>query len=182
VLLYLNTELLSLGLIQGNTIEMLFDGFSIVVKPLKRAEELRQVNIFVDLADGFDAALLKVVSTYVEGVTNVRVKASCSDMTKLGELLEDVINPLYIHANPASTIHKIILQDPPLSVDQVVSKLIGLTIRILKEGADLETLKISYRTYNALLRVSKKEILAGSGGSLSVLDCVQLAEPLRDSS
>jgi len=88
---------------------MLFDCSSIVVKPLKRAEELGQVNIFVDLADALDAALAKVVSTYVEGVTNVRVKASYSDMTKLGELLENAVAPLYIHANPASTIHEIIL-------------------------------------------------------------------------
>jgi len=168
-----------LGLTQGNAVEMLFDGSSIVVKPLKKAPESGQVNIFVDLADGLDVALLKVVSAYVEGVTNVRVKASYSDMTKLGELLENSVAPLYIHANPASTIHEIILQDPPLSVDQVLSKLIGLTIRILKGGAELETLKDFNRTYNALLRVSKKEILTGSRDPLSVLDCVQLAELLR---
>jgi len=168
-----------LGLTQGDAVEMLFDGSSIVVKPLKRAEESGQVNIFVDLADGFDATLLKVVSAYVEDVTNVKVKASYSDVIKLGELLEDVITPLYVHANPSSTIHEVILPDPPLSVDQVISKLTGLTIRILKEGADLETLKDFNRTYNALLRVSKKEILAGSGDPLSVLDCVQLAELLR---
>ncbi|MEM2018731.1 MAG: AbrB/MazE/SpoVT family DNA-binding domain-containing protein, partial [Zestosphaera sp.] len=99
----------SIGVRPGDEIGLIFDGSKITIVPHTQ-EEPENINILIEIEEP-DLALRKLIASYVEGVTRVKVRAEYTELLKISEKLRESISMFMLRADPNSRIHEIIFDD-----------------------------------------------------------------------
>ncbi len=174
-----------LGLEPGSSVDMVYDGSKIVVKPQSRGEA-EETNIFVEVGHDIEAALRKLIAGYIEGVTRVRVKASYSEAIELGEKLREYVPSAIIVAKPGSAYHDIVFTDYSIGLRDILDKLATTVLEVLSRLEkntlnDVEKLYQDFiKSYTLCMRVAKRKIVEGAEQPLDIVDGIVFARYLRE--
>ncbi len=174
-----------LGLEPGSSVDMVFDGNKIVVKPQSRGEA-EESNIFVEVGHNLETAIRKLIAGYIEGVTRVRVKASYSEAIELGERLREYVPLAIVVAKPGSAYHDIVFTDYNVGLRDILDKLATTVLEVLsrlEKGSlnDVDKLYQDFiKSYTLCMRVAKRRIVEGAEQPLDIVDGIVFARYLRE--
>jgi len=175
-----------LGLEPGSSVDVIFDGNRIVVKPQRRSESEEEMNIFIEVKGSIDTALRKLIASYIEGVTRVRIKASYSEAIELGEKLKECIPLAVVVAKPGSMYHDVIFTDYGINLRDILDKLASTTLEALSKierGEDSELSKLYQdfiKSYALCMRIAKRILVEGAEQPLDVVDSIIFTRYLRE--
>jgi bifunctional DNA-binding transcriptional regulator/antitoxin component of YhaV-PrlF toxin-antitoxin module len=168
-----------LGLRPGDRVSMVFDGSKVVITPYGGEGAAEDVNIMVEV-DREEVALRKLVASYFEGVTRVRVRSGYEELVKLSERLREVVPSFLLMGNPQSTVHEVVFTDVEARLPELLRNFEPVVYRALEEIEEVGYPGPMYREfmrkYLHLLRVIKS---SAAQGSLDTYEAVDLALALE---
>ena len=169
----------ALGLKPGDRVSMVFDGSRVVLTPYGGEGAAEEVNIMVEV-DSEEVALRKLVASYFEGVTRVKVRSGYEEVVKLSERLRDVVPGFLLMGNPQSTVHEVVFTDVEASLPELLKSFEPVVYRALEEveevGGPGPMYREFMRKYLHLLRAIK---YGAAQGSLDTYEAVDLALALE---
>lgn len=167
-----------LGLKRGDQVKLFYDGFRIVISPLKE-DELTKGQILIEGADS--VALVKLKSAFLEGITNVKLKAGYEDAIKLMQALRVEIPSTIFLAKPEGLYHTVVFPEVKVEYPVLLGKLCELFKKIARREGDLKDLVVDFEyTHLFLLRSLKTQLYEDAVNVADALDTVLFAMVLRD--
>ncbi len=178
-----------LGLEPGSTVDLYFDGESITIKP-RSPTEGEEVNVFVDASEGIERVVRKIVSSFLEGVTRVKLKADYATALRVFSELRKHIPSMLTIADPKSRFHTIVFTEYRLEPWELLKKVVSVLENLLEMaregrlecGSDEVTEVIAEvsRLYHLGIRVSKSLVVQGTKGALDAVDTLFMLKYVRD--
>jgi len=178
-----------LGLAPGSTVDLYYDGESIAIRP-RSVSEGEELSVFVDASEGFERALRKIISSFLEGVTRVRVKADYGTALKLFAELRKRIPSMLTIADPKSSFHTIVFTEYRIEPQELLKKVVAVLenlVEMAKEGrlrcsdGDVdEVLHEVSRLYHLGIRLSKALVPQGTKRALEAVDNIFMLKYVRD--
>lgn len=169
----------ALGLKPGDRVNLVFDGSRVVLTPYSSEGAAEEMNIMVEV-DSEEVALRKLVASYFEGVTRVKVRSGYEEVVKLSERLRDVVPGFVLMGNPQSTVHEVVFTDVETSLPELLKTFEPVVYRALEEIEEVGSPGPMYREfmrkYLHLLRAIK---YGAAQGSLDTYEAVDLALALE---
>jgi len=140
----------SVGMKPGDEVGLIFDGSKITLVPHTK-EEQENINILIDI-DEPDLALRKLMASYVEGVTRVKVRAEYTELLKISEKLRESIPMFMLKADPNSKIHEIIFDDVKADIPSTLRLIESTSTEILENlvSKDYEKLVMCHKEFMRL--------------------------------
>gem|GEM_PF-705947 len=137
----------SIGVRPGDEIGLIFDGSKITIVPHTQ-EEPENINILIEIEEP-DLALRKLIASYVEGVTRVKVRAEYTELLKISEKLRESISMFMLRADPNSRIHEIIFDDVKTDITSTLKLIESITTEILESlvNRDYEKATMYHREF-----------------------------------
>lgn len=137
----------SIGVKPGDEVGLIFDGSKITLVPHTK-EEPENVNILIEI-DEPDLALRKLIASYVEGVTRVKVRAEYTELLKISERLRESVSMFMLRADPNSRIHEIIFDDVKTDIPSTLKLIESITTEILESliSKDHEKVMMYHREF-----------------------------------
>lgn len=174
----------SIGVKPGDEVGLIFDGSKITIVPHAQKEP-ENVNILIEI-DESDLALRKLVASYVEGVTRVKVKAEYTELLKVSERLRESISMFMLRADPNSRIHEIIFDDVKTDIPSTLRLIESMTAEILESLANRDYEKVTMyhrefmRIYLYFLRNLKLNLAEGSIEPYEAIDLLLSIEYVKE--
>jgi len=169
----------ALGLKPGDRVNLVFDGSRVVLTPYSSEGAAEEMNIMVEVGSE-EVALRKLVASYFEGVTRVKVRSGYEEVVKLSERLRDVVPGFVLMGNPQSTVHEVVFTDVETSLPELLKTFEPVVYRALEEIEEVGSPGPMYREfmrkYLHLLRAIK---YGAAQGSLDTYEAVDLALALE---
>jgi AbrB family looped-hinge helix DNA binding protein len=174
----------ALGLKPGDTVSLHFNGSRIILSPVGLAEERSDVGILVEL-DNIDVALRKLVASYIEGVTKVKVKGDYKKVLELSENLRSSVTNFVLIPNPDSELHDIVFSDVKTDLQSLLKTVESTSKKFLDEveessQAASSTYAEFYRKYLYFLRSIKLYVADGELDPYEALDLVVSIEYVKE--
>jgi AbrB family looped-hinge helix DNA binding protein len=174
----------ALGLKPGDTVSLHFNGSRIILSPVGLAEERSDVGILVEL-DKIDVALRKLVASYIEGVTKVKVKGDYKKVLELSENLRSSVTNFVLIPNPDSELHDIVFSDVKTDLQSLLKTVESTSKKFLDEveessQAASSTYAEFYRKYLYFLRSIKLYVADGELDPYETLDLVVSIEYVKE--
>jgi AbrB family looped-hinge helix DNA binding protein len=174
----------ALGLKPGDTVSLHFNGSRIILSPVGLAEERSDVGILVEL-DKIDVALRKLVASYIEGVTKVKVKGDYKKVLELSENLRSSVTNFVLIPNPDSELHDIVFSDVKTDLQSLLKTVESTSKKFLDEveessQAASSTYAEFYRKYLYFLRSIKLYVADGELDPYEALDLVVSIEYVKE--
>jgi AbrB family looped-hinge helix DNA binding protein len=174
----------ALGLKPGDTVSLHFNGSRIILSPVGLAEERSDVGILVEL-DKIDVALRKLVASYIEGVTKVKVKGDYKKVLELSENLRSSVTNFVLIPNPGSELHDIVFSDVKTDLQSLLKTVEFTSKKFLDEveessQAASSTYAEFYRKYLYFLRSIKLYVADGELDPYEALDLVVSIEYVKE--
>lgn len=140
----------SIGVKPGDEVGLIFDGSKITLVPHTR-EGQENINILIDV-DEPDLALRKLMASYVEGVTRVKVRAEYTELLKISERLRESISMFMLKADPNSKIHEVIFDDVRTDIPSTLRLVESVTTEILENliSKDYEKVMMYHKEFMRL--------------------------------
>jgi len=174
----------ALGLKPGDSVSLHFNGSRVILSPVGLAEQGVDMGILVELED-HDIALRKLIASYVEGVTKVKVRGDYKSVLELSENLRNYITNFVLIPKPDSDLHDIMFSDVKTDLQSLL-KIVESTskkfIDELEEGnpAAQSTYAEFYREYLYFLRSIKLYVADGELDPYEALDLVVSIEYVKE--
>lgn len=174
----------SIGVKPGDEVGLIFDGSKITIIPHAQKES-ENVNILIEI-DESDLALRKLVASYVEGVTRVKVKAEYTELLKVSERLRESISMFMLRADPNSRIHEIIFDDVKTDIPSTLRLIESITAEILENLTNKDYEKVAMyhrefmRIYLYFLRNLKLNLAEGSIEPYEAIDLLLSIEYVKE--
>lgn len=174
----------SIGVKPGDEVGLIFDGSKITLVPHTR-EEPENINILIEI-DEPDLALRKLIASYVEGVTRVKVRAEYTELLKISERLRESISMFMLRAEPNSRIHEIIFDDVKTDIPSTLRLIESITTEILENliNRDYEKIVMYHkefmRNYLHFLRNLKLNLAESSIEPYEAIDLLLSIEYIKE--
>ncbi len=169
----------ALGLKPGDRVNLVFDGSRVVLTPYGGEGTAEEMNIMVEV-DKEEVALRKLVASYFEGVTRIKVRSDYDALVRLSERLRDAVPSFVLMGNPQSTVHEVVFTDVEASLLDLLRAFESIVYRALEEIEEVGYPGPMYREfmrkYLHLLRTIK---YSAAQGSLDTYEAVDLALALE---
>lgn len=174
----------SLGIKPGDRVVLHFDGSRITVIPIAGSEQGEEVNVLVEYEPS-GLAVRKLVASYVEGVTRVKIKASYEQALELSESLKDYVTSFVLMANPDSVVHELAFSDVKADLLSLLKTIEATSSKLLDCVEELSpsisaVYKEFYRKYLYFLRSVKRSIADGSIDPYEALDLAVSIEYVKE--
>ena len=173
----------ALGLKPGDRVSMVFDGSRVVLTPYSSEGTAEEMNIMVEV-DSEEVALRKLVASYFEGVTRVKVRSGYEEVVKLSERLRDVVPSFVLMSNPQSTVHEVVFTDVEAGLPELLKTFEPVVYRALEEIEEIGSSGPMYREfmrkYLHLLRAIKYRAAQGSLDTYEAVDLSLALEYIRE--
>lgn len=174
----------SIGVRPGDKVSLVFDGSKITLVPhTQRGPE--NVNILIEV-DEPDLALRKLIASYIEGVTRVKVRAEYIELLKISEKLRESVSMFMLKADPNSKIHEIIFDDVKTEIPSNLKFIESITLEILENliNGDYEKVMMYHkefmRTYLYFLRNLKLNLAENSVEPYEAIDLLLSIEYVKE--
>jgi bifunctional DNA-binding transcriptional regulator/antitoxin component of YhaV-PrlF toxin-antitoxin module len=174
----------SMGVKPGDEIGLIFNGSKITLVPHTQ-EESENVNILIEV-DDLDLALRKLIASYVEGVTKVKVRAEYTELLKISERLRENISMFMLRAEPGSKIHEILFNDVKTDMPSTLKLIESITTEVLESlvSKDYEKASMYYkefmRNYLYFLRNLKLSLAENSIEPYEAIDLLLSIEYIKE--
>ncbi len=173
----------SLGIKPGDRVFLGFDGSRIIISPAT-SEEGEEVNLMIE-AEPRELALMKLIASYIEGVTRIKVRASYERVLELSEGLKDYVTGFVLMADPSSTVHELAFSDVKTSVPSALRILEAVSEELLicaeERCPSIHALYREFRRkYLYFLRAAKRGVAEGSLDPHDALDLVMTVEYVKE--
>lgn len=174
----------AIGIKPGDRVVLHFDGSKITVTPLPSGERSEDINVLVEL-DTPTVAIRKLVASYVEGVTRVRLKADYEQVLKLSEELKNYVTSFVLIANPDSSTHELAFSDVEADLASLLKTIEATSSKLVESVEEREpslavTYREFYRKYLYFLRNLKRCVAGGSLDSYEALDLAVSIEYIKE--
>lgn len=174
----------ALGIKPGTRVSLYFDGSKITVMPTTGNDREEEVNVLIE-PESHNLAIRKLVASYVEGVTRVKIKASYDQTLELSESLKDYVTSFVLMANPDSAVHELAFSDVKTDLLSILKTLEATSSKLL-ECFEEQDPSISvnyrefYRKYLYFLRSVKQSVAVGFLDPYEALDLVVSVEYIKE--
>ncbi|MCX8184772.1 MAG: AbrB/MazE/SpoVT family DNA-binding domain-containing protein [Sulfolobales archaeon] len=174
----------ALGIKPGDRVLLHFDGSKITVSPTASSEQNEEVNVLVEL-DSSSIAIRKLVASYVEGVTRVKLKAEYEHVLKLSEELKNYVTSFILIANPDLDTHELAFSDVKTDLVSLLKTMEATSSKLVenieeRDPSALVTYREFYRKYLYFLRSLKQSVADGSLDSYEALDLAVSIEYVKE--
>lgn len=174
----------ALGIKPGDRVSLHFDGSKITVVPTSSSEQAEDVNVLIEYDSG-GLAVRKLVASYVEGVTRVKIRASYEKALELSESLKDYVTSFVLMANPDSTLHELVFSDVKTDLLSLLKTIEATSGKLLDSVEEPDpsvsaTYREFYRKYLYFLRSVKQGVADGSVDPYEALDLAVSIEYVKE--
>jgi SpoVT / AbrB like domain. len=173
-----STWMKQLGLNPGDQVKLIYDGNRVIMTPVKESELLRG-QIMVEGSD--KVAFTKLKAAFMEGVVNIKLKASYEEAVKLmSELKKEVPSVLFV-ARPNIKYHTVIFPDVGVDYGDLIAKLCEVFKKIIRREGELDVLLSDFKyTQLLLMRQLKVKYYEDTLNVPEALDIVLFANTLSE--
>ena len=174
----------ALGIKPGDRVSLYFDGSKITVVPSSSSEQSEEVNVLIEY-ESRDLAIRKLVASYVEGVTRVKIKSSYEQSLELSESLKDYVTSFVLMANPDSNVHELVFSDVKTDLLSLLKTIEATSSKLIdcieeKDPSTPATYREFYRKYLYFLRTIKQSVADGSIDPYEALDLAVSIEYIKE--
>lgn len=174
----------ALGLKPGDVVSLHFDGSKIILTPIGPADQGGDMGILVEL-DNFNVALRKLIASYIEGVTKVKVKGEYKNVLELSEKLKNFVTNFVLIPKPGSDLHDVTFSDVKTDLRSLLKIIESTSKKLLDEIEEASLAAQStyaefYREYLYFLRSIKLYVADGELDPYEALDLVVSIEYVKE--
>jgi hypothetical protein len=167
-----------MGLKPGDQVKLFFNGDRVSMAPVKE-DDLMRGQVAIEGADRVTFAKLK--AAFMEGVSNVKLKADYESAVKLVSDLRREVSPLLFIGKPGSEYHTLVFPEIHVNYNELVVKLCELFSKITRRDGDLNVLLLDFKhTVLLLIRLLKIKCYEDSLNLPDALDIVLYANILSE--
>lgn len=174
----------ALGLKPGDRVDLHFDGSKITVTPSQATESSEDVNVLIEL-ENREIALRKLIASYIEGVTRVRIRGSYDQVVKLSEDFRNYVTGFVMMSRPDSDLHDLVFSDIKIDIATILRTLEAISSRFIEEIESGDpSASMTYREFHNkylyFLRSVKLSIAEDSLDPYEALDLILSVEYIKE--
>ncbi|MEM0250247.1 MAG: AbrB/MazE/SpoVT family DNA-binding domain-containing protein [Desulfurococcaceae archaeon] len=167
-----------LGLKHGDRVKLFYSGAKIIITPLKE-DELARGQIMIEGANTVASAKLK--AAFLEGITNIKLKASYDEAIKLLQSLKEELPSMVFIASPEGQYHTVVFPDIGIDHASLLVKLCELFKKMMRREGELHDLAMDFNyTQLLLVRSLKMKLYEEAIDVADALDVVLFAKILGE--